>query len=761
MSLFNASASNNHSLTNTQKPIFADPGWYNDPQKRWEGTAASRDTIMVSVQINGQPPLFVPVINGRFSWTPSQPLADGEYVITFLSIDRAGNGSNPVTVNYNIDTVPPSKPQIIAIEDNVVGGVQDGDSIEKNGYTNDANPVMRGLAEANSVIYIYDENSVTPLASVRVNSLGEWEVEVLLPGDGVYELSAVAVDRADNRSEASQKWSFILDTQTPEEAAISFYLDDVGLYRGQFNFSRATDDRRPEIHGVGDSDEYVEVQYANSYGVWISAGTVTVDSNGNWKWAPPDELSDGEWHFRVKSIDHAGNMGQWSNPTFLQIDTTTIQPTIDLVIDDVGPVSIVEPGTTTDDARLDFAGKAEVGSLVTLYQNGIAVGSGEANVYGYWKITPSYDMNIGINTFNVKAIDAAGNESTYSLDYPVNFKPIPQYERNSENWESRVNDNWVTGQTYAYGKLKVTELYHGTAVNGWHTGIMTNIKTYTGYYQGRAVSMLDNSIVKYDFGETDYISFNYANLHNYGTLVKIFSPTGELISVQTLAYSGTINNESQSANFSYQASKYQPIGYIEVHSSFDPDFYNYYWYGKTQFIDVGWSIDTMTWRSGNLNKINGIVSTDSSVNYSPVTGEMHIVDVDQWLITSQLSHPELVGSVIFDGANQIIDFAAISEQIEGMHKIDLTGKGNNQLKLDLKALLTEGGNGLFISENSKQFMIDGNVGDRITLDRAEFSDGWLMSQNKVQVGGENWTLLTNSKEHYTLVVNQEIDITYG
>lgn len=99
--------------------------------------------------------------------------------------------------------------------------------------------------------------------------------------------------------------------------------------------------------------------------------------------------------------------------------------------------------------------------------------------------------------------------------------------------------------------------------------------------------------------------------------------------------------------------------------------------------------------------------------------------------------------------------------MEGLQKIDISGKGNNLLNLDLHSLLNEGGEGLFINDDSQQLMIDGDMGDRITLDRTQFSDGWLTSQNKVQIGGENWTLLTNSQAHYTLLVNQEIEITYG
>jgi hypothetical protein len=372
-------------------------------------------------------------------------------------------------------------------------------------------------------------------------------------------------------------------------------------------------------------------------------------------------------------------------------------------------------------------------------------------------------MREGLNNFNVKAVDVAGNESTYSAAYPVNFKPVPQYEINSENWESRRNDNWATGRTYTYNKLKVTELKHGDSYIFWHTGVMKNIKTHSGNYKGKTVAMLNNSIVKYDFGETDYVAFNYANLHNNNTQVKIFAPNGELISTQTLAYSGTINNESDSAKFSYQATGNKPIGYIEVHSSVDPKISTKSFFGKVKSTaDVGWNIDTMTWGSGGgVSKVNSVASTSDNPIYAPTPGEIHIIDVASWLITTQPLNPETVGSIIFDGISQVIDFAAVSDRVDGLQKMDISGKGDNLLNLDLKALLTEGGNGLFISENSKQFMIDGNAGDRITLDRAEFSDGWLMSQNKVQVGGENWTLLTNSNEHYTLLVNQEIDITYS
>jgi len=218
------------------------------------------------------------------------------------------------------------------------------------------------------------------------------------------------------------------------------------------------------------------------------------------------------------------------------------------------------------------------------------VGSAYANSQGDWRMTPQHDMRAGLNNFGVKAIDEAGNESSYSANYPVRFIPSPQYQANYES-ESRDDGN-------------------GTS-------------------------------------------------------------------------------------------------------------------------------------------------------YLPIPGERHIYDVASWLNTYPSHYLVKAANIIFSGENQIIDFAALSARVEGLQKIDISGKGNNLLNLDLHSLLNEGGEGLFINDDSQQLMIDGDMGDRITLDRTQFSDGWLTSQNKVQIGGENWTLLTNSQAHYTLLVNQEIEITYG
>ena len=140
-------------------------------------------------------------------------------------------------MDYNIDTHPPARPIIEAIEDHVAGGVEDGNSIRRNGYTNDDQPVVRGQAEANALVYLYNGNQ---LASVRADAQGNWQAQLDLPQDGTYNLTAQAEDRADNRSQPSPKWTFHLDTLTPETPTFSYYDDNRGLYQGQFGRGKPT-----------------------------------------------------------------------------------------------------------------------------------------------------------------------------------------------------------------------------------------------------------------------------------------------------------------------------------------------------------------------------------------------------------------------------------------------------------------------------------------------------------------------------------------
>jgi len=736
--------------------ITADKDWYNDPQRLWQGSVID-DAVLVIVTINGKNPEKVPVINGKYMWSPAYPLGDGEYVLNFFAQDNAGNTSQPRIVNYNIDTHPPSKPIIEAIEDDVAGGIQNGASIKRNGYTNDDQPTVRGKAEKHSLVHIFDGKN--ELASVRANEKGDWQIEVKLPQEGTYTLSAVAEDRADNRSEPSAKWTFHLDTSKPDQAALLRYQDNVGQYQGEFGFHSATDDRRPELHGAGVQGEFVRVQYAGADGKWVSSATIAVDSRGQWQWTPPQDLAEGSWQFRVRSVDHAGNNSPWSATTTLEIDASITQPTLLHAWDNVGTPGNIARGAITDDPRLDFSGKAEAFSIVTLYADGASVGSVQANAQGNWQLTPDRNMHDGINNFSARASDAAGNVSHLSENYQVIYQPQPQFAKHSENWESRGNDNWVTGREYHYGELKVTEIKHGENWLGWHTGITTSAKTHNGYYHGRALTLMNNSVVKFDYGETDLFSFNYANLHNDNTAVKIFSPGGELLDTHYLAQSGTINYESSSYHFDYQAAAGKTIGYVEIHSAKDPAVYAHYWWcGYIKVAnDVGWTLDTLNWGGGKSSTL----SAPQNVQPSAPAADFHIIDIQQWLQATSAAQAVVSANVVIDGAEQMIDFSALSQHVTGMQKLDIAGTGDNVVQLDLATLLLQGEQSLFIADDYRQFLLDGDVGDRLHIARDRFTDGWQTKVENVEIGGQQWRVFTNPSQKFELLVNNDVEMIFS
>lgn len=742
------SASSPHPVLSPPVVIVAERGWYNDPQKRWQGTVQTPDAVEVIVTVNGGNPLRVPVINGHFEWMPPQPMADGEYQLTFTAVDAAGNHSAPTRVDYNIDTHPPARPIIEAIEDHVAGGVEDGNSIRRNGYTNDDQPVVRGQAEANALVYLYNDNQL--LASVRADAQGNWQAQLDLPQDGTYNLTAQAEDRADNRSQPSPKWTFHLDTLTPETPTFSYYDDNRGLYQGQFGRGQPTDDVRPELHGEAEPGSVVRIQYAAPGGKWIVGGTATVDSSGHWRWTPPqDLLPDGDWRFRSRSSDKAGNVSQWSDSWTLTIDTRINTPTILQAIDDVGTIQPVLPGQTTDDKRLDFSGQAEPYSQVTLYQNGVAAGSATVGANGRWQITPDRDMQPGSNNFTVKAVDVAGNISNYAPNWAINYDSGVKHSSGEENWNCRANTSWQTGRVYQYGGLKVTELKHGTSNNCFYTGIMNR----PDGYESKAIEMLDHSIVQFDFGATNYVEFNYGYLHNCDTYVDIFSPSGELLGREYLQPGGASRSEQGLNTFSWQAPAGQQIGYIDVHSGEDPDTYKkVLCWNVLVKRDVGWIIDTVRWgKDESLVQHHTLPETQEQEG-----AQLHLNDVQQWLAAHSGQLLQGFSALVLEGEHQQLDYQQLTQHISGLQHIDLTGSGDNLLQLDAQQLLQQAHQDVLLPERTRSWLIDGDAGDVVQLsDSTQFYQQW-QQQGTQQSGGKVWQVFESVDHSATLLINNEV-----
>ncbi|MFZ5443974.1 MAG: Ig-like domain-containing protein, partial [Myxococcota bacterium] len=88
------------------------------------------------------------------------------------------------------------------------------------------------------------------------------------------------------------------------------------------------------------------------------------------------------------------------------------------VVDRTAPPapSVTTPanGSITTNVRPPVTGTAEAGSTVTVFVDGVAVGTTTANAAGAWSLTPPADLSNGTHTVRATATDGAGNVSPNS-----------------------------------------------------------------------------------------------------------------------------------------------------------------------------------------------------------------------------------------------------------------------------------------------------------------------------------------------------------
>src|SRR5207244_2879788 len=134
-------------------------------------------------------------------------------------------------------------------------------------------------------------------------------------------------------------------------------------------------------------------------------------------------------------VDTAGNTSAASAGLSVVIDTVAPNaPTISTVNDNVSPVT-GEIGSATSREAATYTGAAEAGSTVTIYSDGVAVGSGVAAGGNYSNTT--WSVVDGTHSITAKAVDTAGNTSTASAGLSVVIDTVAP----NAPTISTVNDN--------------------------------------------------------------------------------------------------------------------------------------------------------------------------------------------------------------------------------------------------------------------------------------------------------------------------------
>ena len=358
--------------------------------------------------------------DGRWSFTtasPTSPLGEGEHKLTVTATDPVGNQSqHSAAFVVNVDTTAPVRPDAVAGYVDNAGAVQNAASTAT--FTDDTTPgfkiasIAAGLTpslyvDGNKVAATYDPaaGTLTPVSPLA---------------EGAHSIGYTLTDAAGNESPRSNDFRLTVDLTPPPalDSSLIQVLDDVGPVQGPLAAGAKTDDSKPEYTGKTDP---AQVSVINVYDNGTLIGSTAVNADGSWRFTPDLPLALGAHSLTARAVDAAGNIGAATPAsTFTLVGDPPAAPAIIGVIDDRGSVTgNVARDASTDDTTLTLNGTGTAGTVVTVYADGVAVGSTSVASNGTWSVTTSPLSGDGVKNLSAQAVDGAGQASPRTGLYPV------------------------------------------------------------------------------------------------------------------------------------------------------------------------------------------------------------------------------------------------------------------------------------------------------------------------------------------------------
>ncbi|WP_233169686.1 Ig-like domain-containing protein, partial [Serratia sp. ASV30] len=355
-----------------------------ETQPQLNGVGEPGNIIIISD--NGKP-IGSTVVDdqGKWNYAVDEPLNEGSHQLTVTEVNKAGNASEPSSpIVIVVDTTAPGKPDVAHAQDNtgpITGAIINGAS------TDETQPQLSGVGEPGNTITIYDGGE--KIGSVVVGDNGKWSFTPDVPlTEAEHSITVTETDPAGNESAPSESLNFTVDTMPPlvgpEHLAITAVEDRVGDLQGTVDSGAVTDDSQPVISGIGTAGDTIFVYTTDSAG-YHAIGSAVVKADGTWSMTPELPLLEGDNKLAIIAQDPAGNRTGLSSPSYdisLFIPVSS-EPAITSVVDNVEPhVGPLQKGDVTNDNTPTLSGSAEAGSMVTVYDNGQAIGSTTADANG-------------------------------------------------------------------------------------------------------------------------------------------------------------------------------------------------------------------------------------------------------------------------------------------------------------------------------------------------------------------------------------------
>ncbi|MEK6349347.1 MAG: Ig-like domain-containing protein [Burkholderia sp.] len=120
--------------------------------------------------------------------------------------------------------------------------------------------------------------------------------------------------------------------------------------------------------------------------------------------------------------------------------------------------------------------------------------------------------------------------------------------------------------------------------------------------------------------------------------------------------------------------------------------------------------------------VQQVVSTDNAAYFGSAQGtDFHLDNVAYFDGNHAALHGGAgIDKLVLTGANQVLNVSSLlhvgdTDKLSSIEVIDITGSGNNTLKLSMSDVLELGHESLFRNDGHTQMMVNGNAGDRVVL----------------------------------------------
>ncbi|MBU2895686.1 Ig-like domain-containing protein [Vibrio hepatarius] len=345
---------------------------------------------------------YTAAVDATGHWYVTIPdlIPDGSYTAEVRVTDKAGN-TGVKSIHFEVDTIKPEMSDIKLKPEDDTG------SDQTDGITNVANPTIVGSASTDTAKVWITIDGTSKSYDAVINPDGSWSAKLSNIGEGEFTYTVHAVDVAGNTNESSGH-AITVDTRNNVDGRL-----DEGSDSGASSSDGITNVQRPTFSGTTDRGNQVFLEVKNSSGDTVYSDFKQVDGT-DFSFTVGSKLDDDDYTWSIMAVDKAGNAVP--DEGSFTIDTSSYVTAGLSSASDTG-----EKGDNITNLKNPIlSGDAEDSSVITVDVTGNFGGSvstktytTKANAAGTWTLTIPDSVTDGRYTYQVTAVDKAGNTSRH------------------------------------------------------------------------------------------------------------------------------------------------------------------------------------------------------------------------------------------------------------------------------------------------------------------------------------------------------------